>query len=209
MRSRVIERTDADVVWPFGRDPYVDTGYMTNVDPFPAYAHDVELVGKVLRRIDRIVGSKVFVKPTVYVLHHDAEARTNGWAMTKAFYPKPDKGPLWEGIIVLPGKRIPLHPAMTRYVTAHEYGHHVEYELLRRAGKQPEASDVAREYAQVRGADRDIPYGGRTWHKTVGELFANDFRILVCCIEPEFWPHPGFTHPSKCPAVKRWWAENF
>lgn len=41
------------------------------------------------------------------------------------------------------------------------------------------------------------------------ELFANDFRIVVCGIEQEYWPHPGFTHPLKLAKVRKWWAKHF
>lgn len=209
MTGRVIELTSADVIWPFGQTPYVDAGYHTTIDPTPAYGHDLSLVASTLRKVDRIVGKRVLCKPIVYVLHHECESRTNGFAFAKAHYPKPAKGaPPWEGFIVLPAKRIPIHPAMTRYVVAHEYGHHAEMELLRRRGLTDSAPDIVREYAELRGADPHVPYGAGRWHETAGELLANDFRILVCGIETEFWPHPGFEHPSKLKLVRRWWEAN-
>jgi hypothetical protein len=149
------------------------------------------------------------------VLHRECTSRTNGWAEVDHRYydddcAKPccaDKTVKWDGIIVLAGKRIPPHPAMTRYLVAHEYGHHVEYELLHRRGLDPGDSVVRDEYARMRGCP-DVNYGGGTWHKSPGELLANDFRIVVAGVEPEFWPHPGFTHPLEDALVQRWWAEN-
>ena len=104
------------------------------------------------------------------------------------------------GVIVISGKRIPIMPAMTRYLVSHEYGHLVETALVK-----AKRLDI-NEYAKMRGCDsRNTEfYGGRTWHKAFGEIFANDFRIIVCDREPEFWPHP-VCHPSSDKALIEWW----
>jgi hypothetical protein len=88
---------------------------------------------------------------------------------------------------------------MTRYILAHEYGHHVQFYMDFMKG------DVLPEYQAMRGGS--IKYAARQWHQNVGELFANDFRILVAGIEMDFWPHPGFDHPHKNKDVQRWWAD--
>jgi hypothetical protein len=62
---------------------------------------------------------------------------------------------------------------------------------------RPRRCDRPHEYAQLRGCDPATPYGGGTWHKSPGELLANDFRILVAGVEPEFWPHPGSPTPMR------------
>lgn len=205
---RVVEITDEQVIHPFHGAPYVIAGRRTQVDTFPCYPHNPTLVTTILRRVDRIVGKRVVNKPTVYVLHHETDSRTNGWADIEWVWPQPeDAEQQWRAIIVLPGKRIPIHPAMTRYVVVHEYGHHVEHELLRRRGLSPGDDAIRREYAQLRGANPDEPYGGRHWHASPGELLANDFRIVVCDVEPDFWPHPGFEHPARLRQVRRWWEQ--
>ena len=37
------------------------------------------------------------------------------------------------------------------------------------------------------------------------EVFACDFRLLVCDTEPEFWPHPGVPRPEGILAIRAWW----
>ncbi len=66
-----------------------------------------------------------------------------------------------------------------------------------------------REYAQLRGlpVDERALYGGGRWHAAIGELFANDFRILVARAELEFWPHPGFPRPETLPVVVEFWEQ--
>jgi hypothetical protein len=52
----------------------------------------------------------------------------------------------------------------------------------------------------------DEPYGALTWHTAMGEIFADDFRILIPKIELEHWPHPGIPRPEEVEEIKIWWA---
>jgi hypothetical protein len=145
---------------------------------------------------------------TFYFLHSfELPDRTNGDASKNTVsWEDEDKGTkaVWEGVINLYGKRIPLHPAMTRYLVAHEYGHVVDYWINHCRGLKDDGFD--KEYAKMRGIDCNLLYGGRRWHSNIGEVIANDFRIAVCGVEREFWPH-DCKHPDEDDNVKNWWYE--
>lgn len=206
--DRVVELTRDDLVIPFDGDPYLSKdGYrIYKIDTTPAYMHDASLVKKRLKLVEAAVKGKIVCKPTIYILPYETAGRTNGWAETRERYPKDEKHP-WDGQICLIGKRIPLHPAMTRYLVSHEYGHHIEYEFLRRAGQRPGYDILKEEYSKVRKIEAPKYYGPGTWHVSIGEVFANDFRIIVTETEEEFWPHP-YPHPLKSKQVQKWWEEN-
>jgi hypothetical protein len=211
MSLQVIPINDADLAWGF-----TDTmpsfglkggrfGRREKVDPFPCYPHDIALVTSEAERT-----ASLFPVPfpvSVYVSAFEMEGRTNAHAFTEYDYDYDAKTADGEypvksgyGTIVISGKRIPIMPSMTRYLVSHEYGHLVEEAL-----KKAKRLDV-NEYAQMRGCEpRNAEfYGGRTWHKAFGEIFANDFRIIVCNREPEFWPHP-VAHPNSDKALIEWW----
>lgn len=221
MTIEVIERTAADVCWPFEKpeQPYVlcgkPRGHRTEVDPFPAYPHDATMIERYLRiAAERFpIGWPL----SAYVLHLETVSRTNGWAQSGDYdYNERDERGHYKRYpsVVFPAKRIPIHPAMTRYVAVHEYGHIVEAWLV----CQQTAVDgrfentekrMMDEYGQMRGLPNNglAGYGGGTWHKTLAEVFANDFRVLVCGVETEFWPHPGIERPENVPELSKWWRE--
>ena len=207
MNLTVIPVNDAQLIWGFeDREPRfstVDGSHKRHepVDPFPAYAHDRSLVEAELARVAGLF--PVCFPVYVYLPAFECVTRVNGFARKGWDYSAEmvnDRYPIGNGVIVLSGKRIPLHPAMTRYLVAHEYGHLVQSHLEETTGFN--LSD----YAEMRGVSFPEYYGGRTWHLTPGEVFANDFRILVCNSEAEFWPHAGVPYPSDDPRVVEWWA---
>lgn len=171
-----------------------------NVDPTPGYSHDRELVRLVAGRCEAVFPT---LMPTVYgVLGFDDTSRTNGLASKEVDYrgdgtPKP-----YVGVVTLLGKRIPLHPGMTRYLVAHEYGHIADFHLCHVLGLEANGLDV--DYARMRGIECDSRYGPGRWHTNIGEVIANDFRIVVAGVEREFWPHP-YAHPLSVPGVWDWW----
>lgn len=199
-----------DATWPFEGKPCLNVALpgsrwekVHNLDPFPCYSHDAALVAHVAALCEARFPTKF---PTVYaILPFEQESRSNGWA-TKESFDYDSKTELWSffGIILLSGKRIPLHPAMTRYLVAHEYGHIADYHLCHARGLQD--NGLEKEYAEMRGIPHDDRYGGQRWHTNTGEVIANDFRIAVCGMEREFWPHP-FPHPDEVPAVAQWWSD--
>jgi hypothetical protein len=211
LEERIKLITDDDCFWDWdgsnlsytANTPDSKWGSTTKFDPFPCYSHKKELVEETAR----IVENRFPIKfNTFYFLFpFEPLSRTNGQASYNTItYDDRDTGSkgTWDGIIHLYGKRIPLHPAMTRYLVAHEYGHIVDYWICNRRGLQHDGIDE--EYAKLRGIDNNQKYGGRKWHTNVGEIIANDFRITVCNIESEFWPHE-VPHPKDCPQVNDFW----
>lgn len=187
-----------DLHWQFDDDRACQV-YNHNriyVDPCPAYNHDVNLVKE---EFDRVFKNAPLINiPKVLVLSYEVTSRTNGYADS------------YFNSIVLSAKRTPIHPDMTKYLVSHEYGHHVQYNIDFLRGDENvlynEDSNVLVEYQKLRGGS--FEYGPAKWHLNVGELFANDFRILVACSEVEFWPHPDFVHPlDSNSGVRDFWAD--
>jgi hypothetical protein len=173
------------------------------VDPHPAYAHDVDLVRTELAHL-RAVAPLPFPL-AIFVLGHETAGRTNGHYSEEHVYDEDRRNSTTVGLIVLSGKRIPIHPAMTRYLVAHEYGHAVEDHLARRRGMKDE--QLKQLYRERVRPDASPDYGCGKWHANVGELFANDFRILIADREREFWPHAGFTRPEYIAAAWDFWRD--
>lgn len=180
-------------------------------DPFPAYAHDLAAARAAAEHVAQICPPLYDVE--IRLPDREEIGRTNGYS-ANAYVREyaggecVGKSPL--GLIVLSGKRIPPHPAMTRYLVGHEYGHHVCWMLgaLRGAGHLQDDSWLP-EYAQLRAlpADEVRHHGaGGTWHDSISEIFACDFRIQALGIEPEYWPHPGIPHPHTVQGLTAWWA---
>lgn len=179
-------------------------GHAERVDPCRAYAHGEDLVGT---EVSHVTSSfPIGVPVTFHVSPWESVGRTNGWCAQEWNYYSGDNRDekRWEAAIALVGKRIPPMPAMTRYLVSHEYGHAVDYWLchVRELG----SDGLDEEYRKLRGLGKPGHYGPGSWHENVGEVIANDFRIVVCKREREFWPHPC-EHPLKDPAVRAWWRK--
>jgi hypothetical protein len=192
--------------WPFSNgEPYVFIGgecgsykMQEKVDPFPCYRHD-HLVASIM--LSQVTQKFPLHNPAqIYILEYETLSRTNGWAQAAIGWYE-DTEYDWESRIVFNGKRTPIHPAMTRYLVAHEYGHLVEYELLRQRGLNADSDVIEEEYKEFRGGQTE-KYGARAWHTKTKEIFANDFRICVCGVEKEFWPHEV---PYPTDDVIEWW----
>lgn len=194
----------ADQIWAFDdKEPMVRHGRYdsTRVDPFPAYPHDRDIVRQGLEACATrwplpwpVLG---IVSSLECVTRTNASAHTD-WDYSSTLDPRPVK----QGRIFFSGKRIPPHPALTRYLCAHEYGHLVEVVL------DPHDPAVRlREYAQLPGrALASMSAAGGRWHDALQEVFACDFRRIIMRAELEFWPHAGVTPPEELPEVIAWWA---
>lgn len=201
---------DSDLAWPFEGEPCYRVlegsyGRHVKVDPFPAYAHSKELIVAEMEKVG--AAFPIAEKVHVFILDREPIERTNAWCSIGCDYdaPEVDGRKPWSATIVMAGKRIPIHPAMTRYLVSHEYGHVVAEAMRRRRKEKDGERALYKEYADLRGFETAKNYGGGTWHRSVEELFANDFRILVCEAEKEFWPHPGFRRPEEVPAIVEFW----
>lgn len=226
--------TPEDMTWPLGvqdTTPQYQAGVGSysrtfRVDPYPAYSHDLELVDGLAQQCEErfpLNGARV----GIWLLSHDFIDRINGMTYEDAIYKRED-GSEWEEsftcycgcdkpkvfhggqalTIVLSGKRIPIHPAMTRYLVAHEYGHAVFNYITRHMGYDGSTQDkLLEDYMKLRGLENyTLKYKGGKWHQAPGEIVANDFRVLFCKQEMEFWPHdcalPNWHEPEG-----QWWKK--
>jgi hypothetical protein len=225
--------TPQDLSWPFcdhdaapryyvGGGSYPDA---VRVDPSPAYPlpiHTVRALVEACWARFPLLGSRL----DVAVLSHEVLTRTNG-SMHESYISKHPDGSEWSEkiacrcgcgrakefcgqalTIVLSAKRIPIHPAMVRYLVAHEYGHAAYAAIARRLWHHDCGEwSLTSEYLQRRGVT--LPdagrYGGGTWHAQPQEIIANDFRVLVMDQEREFWPHPDVPMPAR--EMLAWWDE--
>lgn len=192
-----------DIHWDWEGGPRVvyGQGDAAKIDPTPCYPHDEVLVRQTLQRCSEAFPPRSPL--TVWLLEHETTARTNGWSSYR--YQRQGQRAPAGGDIVLSGKRVPIHPAMTRYLVAHEYGHHVQTWIEADRGMDRDALHA--EYIALRGLKEQPYYGPGTWHLSPGELLACDFRILVAQTELEFWPHPGTERPEAMPKVQAWWQD--
>ena len=144
---------------------------------------------------------------TIWILPFEEVSRTNGFTAAQDRYDEELGKQVPDGhFIVLAAKRIPPHPAMTRYLVAHEYGHAVEDWIWQRRGDTDHGSALKAEYSRMRRLPEVANYGGGTWHRSPNEVMACDFRLTIAGVESEFWPHPGISRPGK--AVRRWWERH-
>lgn len=212
----IVERGPESLLWDFGEVlPSVMVGQgrrggrRTTVDPFPCYPHDLAVVWQVAGRLESVFPIDRPVR--IHVLHFEEVGRTNGWSQWD-----PDDDGETDGkgrkpilfSIALNGRRTPIHPAVTRFLVAHEYGHIVSRWIGYRAGlRDHEQEQLEAQYAEIRGIDpAELPahYGARTWDQDAGEIMADDFRVLVAGVETEFWPH-RVPRPEGIDEIARWW----
>lgn len=208
----VVDLDRDSIVWPFGGEPFIPLGERNHrrivvVDPMPAYRHNYDAVRAATLSVAALW--PVSWPVSVYVLPVEDMYRTNGSTFVDYDYSvgDPNNHPI-TAAISLSAKRIMPHPAMSRYLAAHEYAHVLEEYINTAVRGRPLNNDATeREYAELRGLEvRDDGQGGGRWHDSPCEVMANDFRLLVAGVEPEYWPHPGVTHPYHLPILREWWS---
>lgn len=231
-------KASEDLIWPMGvpdQSPRFEvmTGNYTRsiaVDPFPAYAHDAKLVSEEAAACYErfpLVGAHSL---NIITIDRETTDRINGMTWEEHVWKREDGSEWKEQIvchccndlietrgqshtIVLGGKRTPIHPAITRYLIAHEYGHAVFHHTRRAMGyRDLEEDKLADAYMTMRSgpgeaALKSRKYSGGHWHETPGEIIANDFRIHVMGRETEFWPHPVSSplDPATRDRIAAWW----
>lgn len=230
MELRVL--TAADLVWSMTSTSAVNPASYkcgagqyqrgVEIDPFPGYPHNPALVAELLAACEKaypLNGSP----GELCLLEHEFLGRTNGLTWEDTIWRRPD-GTEWQDEIVKPdgekvtmrgqghtivlcAKRIPIAPAMTRYLVTHEYGHAAFNHTRRLLGfGESEDAKLEAEYLRIRGAE--IPKrkaeGGR-WHELASEIIANDFRCIVMRAEIEFWPHDVPQMGEGTPISGWWW----
>lgn len=186
-------------------------GSVTTFDPFPAYPHDMDVVRETAAHVARMFPPLWDVD--LVVADREFTSRCNAHAgFHQSGHYEAEK---WVkdppvGLIILSGKRIPPHPAVSRYLVGHEYGHNVQNMLeIAGGGKHGHEDKVLTEYAQMRGMALPIHHGsGGSWHDSAAEVFACDFRVVVCDVETSYWPHPGIPHPHQLDVdLSAWWTQ--
>lgn len=211
-----------DLSWPDRGNPFFRVGAGSyggrNVEvvPRPMYAHDQDLVIGLLRAIEHrhpLTGARC----EIAVLDREFSSGFNGYAMPDTIWKRAD-GSDWsfqikspDGStfhangqalsIVLSGKPVPQHPAWTRYLVGHEYGHAAFYHWARLNGLATHKDEGEIAYmSAARGLDgwKD----GKSWHQKASEVIANDFRICVGELEVDFWQHDV---PPPDERVREWW----
>lgn len=182
---------------------------LATFDPFPAYPHNIDDVIEAAGYVQDCFVPKWNVE--LHVADREEVGRSNGFSYCHegGRY----VGDEWvknapTGLILLSGKRVPPHPAVTRYLVAHEYGHNVQWMIAKHKGcTSVNDTGWMDEYAEVRGLGPEHRHhgsGGR-WHDGIDEIFACDFRVLVCEVEPDYWPHPGIPYPTTVRGLADWW----
>ena len=179
------------------RKPYP---YPEYVDPYPCYPHDIEIVRKEIERNEAIIKLPFF--PDYFVLSNEGKSRTSGSACANELWEAENENPKLAPYIILWGKRICHHPAMTRYLVAHELAHVVHYNLKYILKSKNDTFEE--EYAKMRGIECNKSYGAGKWHTNIKEIIANDIRICIFDKENEFWPHNA-VHPLQADNVLDYW----
>lgn len=218
MSNRKVTLLDHNKIeWPYEHDPrlVIPAPHWTRVevvDPWPAYHHDMDVVRETVELVEEAWPLPRPFSPKYFVLGFEAPNRANAatnrnfdYYSAKAETIKEEGGlPEWFPYILFYGKRTPIHPAVTRYLVSHEYGHVVDYYIERMLGYEPDQNHLDKIYAEKRNLKGGNKYGAKNWHSETGEIIANDFRVLMTGIETEFWPH-DVPRPIEGTELHKWW----
>jgi hypothetical protein len=220
--QKIIQLGHKDLIWSFSGDGpkyYVKglTGYgdTIDVDPFPCVSHDMNILCWEVEKTENLFKTDALLR--WISIEHEIKHYTNAWASHTCIYNDNDyefrKKHKIEGTIVMSGKRTIVHPAMTKYLVAHEYGHIIDYWITACMLEESDKSDYE-PFRTVYGKMRNVDskrggYGGGRWVGDIAEVIADDFRVLIAGVDTDFYIHEkaGVRHPLKCPEVLEFWNE--
>lgn len=216
--EKVIQKQPGDLIWPFAGTPYFNVEKISDkyerhveVDPFPCAVHNMETVCEHVARIESVFPTNELIQ--WIILPNETTNRTNGWAMKESIWSNDkeiEKKHKVECLIVLSGKRPIVHPSMTNYLVAHEYGHAVDYWITacmrEETGAKSSSQPFHEEYAKMRDVELKTEYGGGRWVDNIMEIIADDFRIIVSKTDQHFYPH-SCTHPLKHGLIINYWDQ--
>lgn len=164
-----------------------------NVDPTPCYSADWRYVMSAADDCEKVFPLPIL--PFYFTLPYEPAGRNNACAPVVYL---DDGAAGWTTAIYISGKRIPIIPAVIQALVAHEYSHHIERYISWKLGRSIEPEYAALRKIPIRPNPR--------WHEDIGEIIANDCRILVFGTEPDYWPH-DCAHPFSlsCDAIAAFW----
>jgi hypothetical protein len=225
--QKIVEFQPEHLFWRFETNqlPYFNLKGVANpwngkqipVDPFPCTPHDKALLERYQQRIEEIFPIGTLLQWVI--VPFEVDTRTNAWASSTHLYSSDEQDRITkthklEGQIVMSGKRTIIHPAMTKYLVAHEYGHQVDYWISKCMQEQMEDgtgssdTDVFRKkYAAFRGVEFSFDYGGGRWKNNIQEIIADDFRIAMGGTDVDFFVHDKVPHPLTDNKVLDYWTE--
>jgi hypothetical protein len=222
--TKFIEISKDDLIWDFSspkprfsipsqaRD-WPSTIY---VEPFPCTGIvDIELVKKEAERVQNLFPIGTLL--TWFTLPLEEETRCNAWASADDLWGNEGEAKIIkekhikEGRIGFTARRTIIHPALVKYLVAHEYGHQVDYWInakIRLEEKLDGGSDHFRDrYAEFRKIPNPKGYhAGESYKNSLTEIVANDFRIVVCEQDVDIYPH-YVENPHGNAEIKAFWNE--
>src|SRR6266702_4880252 len=144
LSERIILFQDSDLKQDFEdsfpsfclKRPEISYGTHIKVDPFFCYHHDYNLVFELAKKVEEAFPLDIL--PYWYILPFEPLSRCNGQAGSDYGYDKETDKRTKYPHIILGGKRIHIHPSLTRYLCHHEMGHCVDDFICRKKGYKEE-----------------------------------------------------------------------
>lgn len=212
MRSKIIVKKPEELIWPFEGHPRYNYNYEFHkytrsiiVDPFPCTMHDPKLLAEEVEIIEDKFPIGSFLR--WIILPHEVESRVNAWAQKDFIYTDDSeeqealkKRHKLDCAIVFSGKRSNIHPAMTKFLVAHEYGHIVDHWITACMKEELDSRDDRLfektwcEFRSVKWKD-DNDYGGGRYRNSITEMIADEFRIVIGRVDIDIWQHDSIEHP--------------